>query len=160
MALTQSEWAVKTVEEKLVMQCTVTCTTAENDAYTKATPRDLDTKKPFILILSTSAALDGAAVPLDVWVGYDPSFALSGNDSTVAATFGHKFQQITDDNGYAVASTAVFFFDPNLPVAQVVTIAAIATGYKVRTPCAPRLAFNLNGGSTLLACTATFTIIQ
>lgn len=162
MALTQSAWTVKSAKSNklMVASCTVTATTSENDAYTLKTPKELDPSKPWTLIVKTSAASDGAALPLDLWVGYSDSFVLSGNDSTVAATDGVNFKNITDDIGYSAASSACFYFDPNQQVADVVTIAAIATGYKVKVPIAPYYAFNLDGGSTLLAHTATYIIIQ
>ena len=53
-----------------------------------------------------------------------------------------------------------WIFDPELPVANVVTVAAIANGLKVRTPIAPYYAFNLDGGGTLNATTITWTIFQ
>ena len=160
MALTQSAWSSKTVNGLAIHTCTVTATTAENDAYTLKTPAELDVKKPWTLVVKTSAASDGAAVPLDLWVGYSKNFALSGDSTTVAATDGVNFKQITDDIGYSAASSACFYFDPQQAVTDVVTIAAIASGYKVKIPIAPFYAFNLDGGSTLLAHTATYVIIQ
>lgn len=162
MALTQSAWTESAPAKGKFYKavCTVIQTTAENDAYTLKTPDGLDTRKPFTLFVSTSAATDGQALPLDLWVGHGTDFALSGDGANVVATSGQKFQQITDDIGYSAASQATFAFDPDLPVAQVVTIAAIANGYKIRTPAAPYLAFNLNGGSTLAAATVTYTLVQ
>lgn len=160
MALTQSAWTVSSVNGRLKMQCTVTATTAENDAYTLKTPKNLNPLKPWTLIAQTSAASDAAAVPVDIWCGTADTFALSGNDSTVAATDGFNYKTITDDVGYSAASVAAWYMDPFLPVADVVTIAAIATGYKVKIPIAPYYAFNLDGGSTLLAHTTTWTILQ
>jgi hypothetical protein len=161
MALTQSAWISKTVNGALVSTCTVVQTTAENDAYTLKTPKELDTTRPFLLSVQASATPDGVAVPFDIWVGYGEDFALTGNDSTVAATSGAKFKQIFDDIVLAVTPLVyTFLIDPYLPVADVVTVAAIATGPKVRVPSAPYYVFNLNGGSTLNAATMTFTIAQ
>ena len=50
--------------------------------------------------------------------------------------------------------------DPELAVADVVTVSAIGTGLKVKIPNAPYYAFNLNGASTLAAVTGTWKIIQ
>jgi hypothetical protein len=161
MALTQGAWTSKTVNGALVSSCTVTATTAENDAYTLKTPKELDTSRPFLLSVVYSATPDGQATPFDIWVGYGDDFALTGNDSTVAATSGAKYKQIFDDTVLAVTPLVyTFAIDPYLPVADVVTVAAIATGPKVKVPVAPYYAFNLNGGSTLNAHTATFTIVQ
>jgi hypothetical protein len=70
--------------------------------------------------------------------------------------------QFCDDVVLAVstATAVTFSFDPKLPVAQVVAVSAILTGYKVRTPNAPRIAFNANGASTLAAVTHYWTIMQ
>ena len=160
MSLTQSAWTESSVNGMLKATCTVAATTAENDAYTLKTPKALDPTKPWTLIVETSAASDGAALPLDLWVGYSDSFALSGNSTTVAATDGINYKQITDDIGYSAASSACFYFDPNQAVADVVAIADIATGYKVKVPIAPYYAFNLDGSSTLAVHTATYTILQ
>lgn len=162
MALTQSDWTIKTVNGKMVATSTVVSTTAENDAYTKKTPKQLDVTKPWTLIYSAAATPDGQALPLDIWVGYSESFDLSGDGANVVATgTGAEYKQIFDDVVLAVAPKAYTFqFDPDLAVADVVTVAAIATGPKVKVPVAPYYAFNLDGGSTLAATTHTFTIIQ
>lgn len=167
MALTQSAWTHKTVKKKgnSTMQntftCTVAATTAENDAYTLKTPKELDSSKPWTLFLKFAATPDGAALPLDLWVGYDDDFILSGDGATVAATSGAKFKQVFDDVVLAVDTLIyTFLFDPDLAVADVVTVAAIATGPKVKIPVAPYYAFNANGASTLAATTATYVIVQ
>jgi hypothetical protein len=160
MALTQTAWTVTTVNGRTKMQCSVTATTAENDAYTLKTPKQLNPYKPWTLILSTSAASDGAAVPADIWCGTGDDFAISGNDGTVAATSGFNYKVIMDDIGYAAATTSAWLMDPFLPVADVVTDAAKATGLKVKIPVCPYYAFNLDAGSAMLAHTGTWTIIQ
>lgn len=166
MALTQSAWTVSTLGEgekkTLVATCTVLPTTSENDAYTLKTPDALNPKKPWILGLVCAATPDGSALPVDLWVGYSSNFALSGDGASVAATgTGAKYKQIMDDVVLAVSPLMyVWQMDPNLAVADVVTVAAIATGLKVKVPVAPYYAFNLNGASTLAATTATWVIIQ
>lgn len=165
MALTQSAWAVTTINKtgnpKTKAVCTVTATTAENDAYTLKTPPQIDTTKPYTLFVQYSATPDAVATPLDLWVGFGDDFALSGDGANVVATSGAKFKQIFDDTVLAVTPLVYsFLIDPSLPVADVVTVAAIATGPKVRVPGASAHAFNLNGGSTLAAATHTYTIIQ
>lgn len=161
MALTQTEWTVKTVGKKTIATCSVTATTAENDAYTLKTPKEIDVNKAYTLFLVTSATPDGVALPLDIWVGYGDNFVLSGDGANVVATNGAKFKQIFDDVVLAVTPLVYAFkIDPNLAVADVVTVAAIATGPKVGVPHATAHAFNLNGGSTLNAHTATFIVVQ
>jgi hypothetical protein len=162
MALTQSAWTAQvTGQSKFQLwKCTVAQTTAENDAYTLKTPKLLDPTKPWTLMVSGSTTLDGQALPVDLWLGFSDSFAVSGNDSTVAATDGVRYKQILDDALTAYGTTLMIHFDPELPVADVVTIAAVNSGLKVRVPVAPYYAINLNGGSTLGAATVTYYIMQ
>jgi len=81
--------------------------------------------------------------------------------ASVVATRGAKFKQLFDDCVLAVTPLIyTFLIDPTLIVADVVTVAAIATGPKIKVPPAPYFAFNLNGGSTLAAATATWYIVQ
>lgn len=160
MALTQSAWTNSTVNGRFTSTCTVTATTAESDAYTLKTPKELNPMKPWTLIATTSAAPDGAALPVDIWCGKAETFAISGDDATVAATGGFLYKQILDDHDYTAASTFAWLMDPFLPVADVVTKAAAGSGLKVKIPIAPYYAFNLDGGSTLNAHTCTWTIIQ
>jgi len=163
MALTQSAWTVKSMKQKtIVATCTVVATTAENDAYTLKTPKEIDGTKPFNVTLYCSGTPDGSALPIDLWVGTADDFALSGDGASVTATSGFKFKQIYDDCVLAVspATAVTFSFDPKSAVADVVTVAAIATGLKIKNPPAPYYAFNANGASTLAAVTYTWTIVQ
>ncbi len=160
MALTQSDWSEKEVNGVYVASCTVVSTVAENDAYTKRTPKGFDPTKKWTLLYKADDTPDGQALPLDVWMGFADSFALSGDGANVVAASGAEFKSIFDDVVLAVDKYYAFNFDPNLAVADVVTVAAIATGPKVKIPVAPYYAFNLDGGSTLAATTHTFVIIQ
>lgn len=164
MALTQGAWTrVESADDSkyFISTCNVAFTTAENDAYTLKTPKFLNPDKPWTLLVSAAATPDDSALPLDVWGGYSDSFALSGDGANVVATDGVKIKQVFDDVVLAVDPLVYSFtFDPELPVADVVTVAAIGSGPKVRIPRFPYYAFNLNGGSTLNATNCDFTIIQ
>lgn len=162
MALTQGAWTRKpSGKNTMIVTCNVAFTTGENDAYTLRTPADLDPTKQWSLLFKATATPDGQALPLDIWGGYSSSFALSGDGANVVATDGVKLKQVFDDVVLAVSPLIYqFTFDPYLPVADVVTVSAIATGLKVRIPVLPYYAFNLNGGSTLNATNADFTIVQ
>ena len=163
MALTQGAWTTQLSGDSgfYVTKCNVAFTTAENDAYTLKTPRLLDTTKQWTMLLACAATPDGSALPLDIWGGYGDSFALSGDGATVAATNGVLIKQVFDDVVLAVSPLIYqFTFDPDLPVADVVTVSAIATGPKIRIPIMPHYAFNLDGASTLNATNCDFTIIQ
>lgn len=166
MALTQSAWTNSTEGNHNVIVCTVASTTAESDAYTKwldAKKFGLDTSKPYTLIYYAGDTPDGQALPLDIWVAWDSGTEISGDDSTVACAKGAMFKQIFDDVVLAIDDTPLayaFNIDPDLAVADVVTVAAVATGPKVKVPSMPYIAFNLDGGSTLAATTHYFKVIQ
>ena len=162
MALTQSAWTEKTSTSGIYSAvCTVIANSANNDAYTLKTSTDLDPTKPWTLFYTSSATGDSEAVPLEVWAGYSSSFAITGNNTTIGATDGCRIQQVLDDVVLAVAPISyVFDIDPDLAIAPVITVAAIATGFKIKVPVAEYYAFNINGGSTLAAATHTFRIIQ
>ena len=161
MALTQGSWTEETVNGYKVLTNVVTATTSENDAYTLKTPKSLDTSKPWYLALTFSGTPDGSALPVEIWTGFSDDFAISGDAGSITATDGGKFIQIFDDCVLAVSGLNYFWLmDPNLAVADVVTVAAVATGLKVKIPEAPYYAFNLNGASTLAAVSGTWKIIQ
>jgi hypothetical protein len=159
-ANTVSAWAVKSVNSRMIATCTVLADTANTDAYTLKTPDALNPTKPFSMFLVCSATPDAQALPLDLWVGYGSDFALAGT-AAPTATSGALFKQIFDDVVLAVTPLVyAFHFDPDLKVADVVAVSAIATGPKVKVPVVPSYVFNLNGGSTLAAATATYVIVQ
>jgi hypothetical protein len=139
MALTQTSWTKNVSGKQTIISCSVTATTAENDAYTKW--------------------LDAKLMGLDT----TRQFSLIYYGANVVCANGAKFKQIFDDVVLAVDDTPlayVFNIDPDLAVADVVTVGAIATGPKVKVPPMPCIAFNANGGSTLAAVTHYFKILQ
>ena len=144
----------------------MTATTAEHDAYTKwldTRTLGLNPYKAFSLIYYAADTPDGQALPLDIWISWDGHTEISGDNSTVACAVGAKFKQIFDDVVLAIDDTPLAYvwnLDPDLAVADVVTVSAIATGPKVKIPSVPYYAFNANGGSTLAATTHYFKIIQ
>ena len=163
MALTQSVWTPKTVNGYGVWQCTVIATAAENDAYTLKTPADsVDGRRPWIVLLQCTVNPDaGGAVTVEIATGHADNFAVTGDAATLGATNGAIFKQILDDCSTIIPPLeAAFLIHPDLPVADVVTIAAIAAGLKANVPPAPYYAFNLNAGTTMDAHTATWTIVQ
>jgi len=159
--LVSGAWTTSTVNKMFKAECTVTYTTEETDAYTLKTPKQLDGSKPFMLFIASAATPDGQALPFKMWVGFSESFVVSGQGASVVATDGAYWKQLSDDVVLAVTTVKHgFLIDPNLAVADVVTVAAIATGLKVKSPKVPYFAFHLDGGSTLAATNTTFTIIQ
>ncbi len=163
MALTQSAWADESVNGLLVLTCTVLQTSTETDAYTLKTPaRTIDGTKPWSLYYWASATADGEALPVDIWLGYEDDFVLSGQGASVVARHGGMYKQIMDDGVLAIVNFEYgHLFDPNLRKADVVTVGAIASGLKANIPASPYYAFNLDGGSTLNnAITVNWRIVQ
>ena len=161
MTITRSAWVDESSNSQLIMKCTVLATTAETDSWTLKTPKDtIDGTRPWTLYLEFDGTPDAQALPVDLWIGYTDGFIVSGDNPAVAA-FGALYKQILDDCVLAVTPLAYsWLMDPNLADADVVTVAAIATGLKIQAPPAPYYAFALNGGSTLAAQTATWRIVQ
>ncbi len=163
MSLTQSAWTDSSVNGLLILTCTVLQTSTETDAYTLKTPaRTIDGTIPWNLFYWASATADGEAMPIDIWLGYEDNFALSGQGASLVAVNGGMYKQILDDGVLAIVNFEYgHLFDPNLRKADVVTVAAIASGYKANIPAAPYYAFNIDGGSTLNdSITMNWRIVQ
>jgi hypothetical protein len=163
-ANTLSEWVTEKSVSKdgfLDTKCTCLIDAANVVAWTKKTPTFLNPNKPWTLLISFSGATDTGATPLDIYLGYNNNAALSGT-SAVTASNAVKYKQVLDDCGYTDPTIAkAIIFDPNLAVADVVTISAVADGLKVKVPAMPYYLFNITANSgQLLAVTVTFRIIQ
>ena len=163
-AQTQTAWTASTVNGYAIYTSTST-TDANNEVnWSLKTPVELNTSAPWSLIVAASAAQDGAAAPLMLWGGYSDDFALAGTTARATATDGVQLGELTDDLGYAAAVLGVnFAMNPgSTGLANVVTIAAVATGLRHNVPVFPYYAFELmaDDAATLLAHTLTFKIIQ
>ena len=161
MAIAQNAWTSNTVNGFMVATCTFASDASLFDTYTLKIPANLlDGTKPWLAFFSAAATIDAQAVPMEIWVGYDDNFALTGDTPTLG-TSGGLFKQLTDDLVLAVTTVEhVFLIHPNLGVADVVTVAAIATGYKANVPASPYYAFAINGGSAISADLITVRVVQ
>ncbi len=166
MSITQNAWTTDTVNGFLVLTCTFSCDTTLYDTYTLKTPANtVDGTKPFSIFVMAAGTLDAQAVPFNLWVGYKDNFALSGDTPTLAQNGGY-YVQLSDDIVLAVDTTApigvqhIFHIHPDLGVANVVTIAAIASGYKVNVPPSPYYSFAVDGGSAVSADLITINLVQ
>ncbi len=161
-AQTQTDWKVKSVGKTIVATCSVTTDANNLCNFTKRTPKEIDCSKKYTLVVSASAAQDGAAAPIALYFATGDKLALAGTTGRPTVTDGFEYRNITDDLGYSGAVTGVsFIIDPDLPVADVVAIASVATGMKMRAPASSAHAYSMNAASgTLLAHTLTFTIVQ
>lgn len=163
-AQTVGAWTEKTVGDFTIFTCTVTTDASNEILFTNKTPDNLDTSRPWTLIIAASAAQDGAAAPVALHIGYDTDFALAGTTARATVTSGAMYGNITDDLGYAAAVPGMAFqmVPSSSGLANIVTIAAVATGMRFNVPVAPYYAFELYAadGATLLAHSLTYTIIQ
>lgn len=154
--LTIGNWTPTSENGLAVWSCTVTATTSDLDIYTKRTPDGLDPSLPWTLFVNTaSATLDdtAAAIPVDLYIGYDKTFAISENNAPVV-TGGVLYKaDIYDDVRTAVGAIQMH---PNLTVAEDVA----GGGAKCYVPIAPYYAFNLDCASALSAGSCTFKITQ
>ena len=163
-AQTQTAWTETSENGFTILTSTATTDAANEVNWSLKTPKALDTSKPWSLIVSASAAQDGAAAPLMIWGGYSDDFALAGTTTRATATDGVQLGELTDDLGYGGAVAGMHFaMNPgSTGLANVVTIAALATGMRHNVPVFPYYAFELmaDDAATLLAHTLTFKIIQ
>jgi len=160
MALTIGSWTEKTVNGFYHTTCNVAFTTSEQDAYTLKTPKGLDVTRAWTLIVASAADPEGQALPMDLWIGSDEDFVVSGDDPATA-TSGALWKEITSDIRLAVTTVEhVFIMDPYLSTADVVTIGTILTGYKLRIPIVPYYALAFNAATALVATNTDFTIVQ
>ena len=154
--LTLRDWKESEENGKAVWTCTITTTTADLDLYTKKTPVGLNVRKPWEIFINTaSATLDGtvAAIPVDLYIGWDSTFALTENNAPVV-TGGVLYKA----DIYNDVRTAVGYiqFNPNMIVAEDVSGVAAQT----YIPVAPYYIFNLDCASAMNAVNCTFKIIQ
>lgn len=136
--------------------CKVTATTADLDIYTKKTPKGLDPHRPWTLFVNTAGAtLDdtSAAIPVDLYIGWDDQFALTENNAPVVAHGVLYKVDIFDD---ARTACAAILMHPNLTVAEDVAGGAA----KCYVPVAPYYIFNLDCASALSAGDCSFKIVQ
>jgi hypothetical protein len=148
---------------------TVLSAVANAQLSTVKTPRGLDVRRPWTVIIHSTATVDNGQTPvLELWGGFSDSFVMTNGDgtATTAATDGAKLLDLCDDITLAVTARPFAFHIIPIrggevqSVANVVTVAAIATGYKVHVPVLPYYAIAVQGDSTLDAVTTTVVIIQ
>jgi len=161
---TVGAWSTTTVNGVMVATCTAYTDATNEINYTNRTEDWLDTSKPWSLVVSADAAQDGAAAPLMIWGGFAKNFAISGTTARATATNGVQLGELTDDLGYAAAVAGMSFnITPGSSgLANIVTIAAVATGMRFNLAVMPYYAFELmaDNAATLLEHTLTFKIIQ
>ncbi len=157
--ITQTAWVATTVNGHLVLKCNLTqATTTLWDNFTLKTPKNLDTTKPWLLFVNTTAAAagDGAGLPVDIWAGYDVDFALTGTANDVTVTSGYEVAgSIMDDVHSEMLASHI---DPNYTGARVQAATGVAGHINVGT--APYYAINMDDAGELGAVTTYIVITQ
>jgi len=152
--LTIGDWSESSENGVSVYTCTVTATTADYDLYTKRTPKGLDPHKPWTLVLNSAAtSVDGQAVPVDLYIGWVDSCALTLNNAPTI-TGGVLYKEDIMDTVDSIC-TAILMH-PSLTVAEDVA----AYGAKMYVPVAPYYLINFDGATALEAVSVTFKILQ
>lgn len=81
MALTQSAWTVKSVNDRVVMTCNV-AGTDDADIMTVRTPVQLDSTRPWSLIVYVNEDLTASgSAAVDIWGGVSDSCSLATADA-------------------------------------------------------------------------------
>ena len=152
--LTIGDWTPSSENGVTVWTCDVTATAADYDLYTKRTPKGLDPHKPWTLVVNSEVAtLDGATLPVDLYIGWVDSCALTLNNApTITGGVLYKADIMDAVEGACYA----ILMHPSLTVAEdVSTVEA-----KCYVPVAPYYLFNLDGAGTLNVITCRFKILQ
>jgi hypothetical protein len=159
-ANTVSAWTKKTLNNRLIMRCTILFDTANQVGYTKMIPAELDMSKPWVMSTVCDAAIDGQAVPTDIYMSLDGSTELAGTASvTASANYAHLLR-ISDDGGYSAPTVErTYLFLPNYTGANDVTFTTLVA-QPINCPPVPRIFIVFNGATTLAAQTITITIVQ
>lgn len=173
-ANTRSAWVEKRVgytgQSLYEATCTVLADTANWNAYTYKTPRGLDVRRPWTLQVYFSGDISGSGTPtLNIWMGHSDDFQVAntaGMTAASTATSGAGKIKIFDNVATIISTLPLsvqvtpHHWNAGGSVADVVTVAAIATGPKVRVPVMPYYAIGVDGGAVLAAVTAYYKIIQ
>ena len=172
-ANTRSSWTEKQIsyggKTTYVASCTVLADTANWNAYTYKLPQGLDVRKPWSLQMYFSGDISGSGTPaLYLWGGYDTDFQVAntaGMTAVSTATSGAGKIKLLDNVATIISTLPLTIqMTPNVAglssVADIVTVAAIATGPKVRIPVLPFYAVGIDGGAVLAAVTGYYKIIQ
>jgi len=171
---TVSSWTEKRVgyggSSLYVATSTVLASVANWNAYTAKFPIGLDVRRPFAIQVYYSGDISGSGTPaLYLWYGYDNDFAVANTDGMTAAstaTSGAGKLKLLDNVATIVSTLPLTIqvtpshWNSGGSVADVVTVAAIATGPKVRVPCMPYYSVGVDGGNILAAVTGYYKIIQ
>lgn len=156
MALTQSTWTVKTINNRLVAACTVAGDTGDADLMTLRTPKgSIDPSKPFSIVVYANEDLSAAGTAaVDIWGGYSDSCSLATADVGTDCVLVHANSTDIDSGG-----TQVINVFPGID--GTVTQVTNASPGTALIPPFPYYIINVDLSTTLQdPATISFTVIQ
>lgn len=154
MALTQSDWTVASVNGKLVLSCSATGEAAA-DRYisTKVTPKELDTSKPFTLIITTGENMTSAGTTVTNLYGAYSDSASVGSTGTLT----NCVLAAQNTNDLDAGATGVIHVLPGVG-GNVTQVTNASPGWSV-LPSAPRMIFSAFTSADLAAAPARVTFV-
>jgi len=154
MALTQSDWTVKTVNDKLVASCSV-IGGAAGDRYisTKISPKELDTTKPFTVSITTGENMTAAGTTTTKVFGCYETTASVGSTGTLT----NCILVASNTNDIDAGATSVINILPGV-AGNITQVTNASPGWSV-VPSAPYLIFSTFGDADLAAAPATVTFV-
>jgi len=155
MALTQSVWTDKTVNDQLVSTCNVAGETGDADVITARTSKKLDPTKPWSLAVYIDEDLSAAgSAAVDIWGGYSDSCSLATADVGTSSVLVHANSNDLDAGG-----TQVINVFPG--ISGTITQVSNASPGTALIPPFPYYIINVDLSTSLQdAATIYFTIVQ
>lgn len=155
MALTQGAWSETTVNDTLVLQCTVSGETNDADMITLITPKSLDGSIPWSVIVDPAEDLTASgSAAVDIWGCYSDSASLAtadaGTDCVLVAA---------NSTDIDAGSACVIHVLPGVN-GNVTQVTNASPGWSV-IPAYPRYIINLDLSAGLQdGADVVFTIVQ
>lgn len=155
MALTQSAWTDKTVNERLVSTCNVAGETGDADVMTVRTSKNLDPTRPFSIAVYVNEDLSASGTAaVDIWGGYSDTCSLATADAGTDCVLVHANSTDLDAGG-----TLVINVFPGID-GTVTQVTSSSPGTALIPPF-PYYIINVDLSSSLQdAATIYFTIVQ
>ena len=146
---TRGAWTFRTERGLAIFECDVTMSAglAEYTAATLRLPDEFDGSRPFTIIAnSKSVTVDGSALPVDIYAGWNTDFDVVWDGTTTGVTVTDGAMMIDTAIADVKAASGAYSYDPRNTAAAAV---------------APYFIFNLDGASGLeTSGVCHFVVIQ
>ena len=154
MALTQSDWSVSSVNGKMVASCSV-IGGAAGDRWisTKISPKELDTSRPFSVVITTGEDMTAAGTTAPGIYGAYSTSASVGSTGTLTSCV----KVVTSTLDLDAGATGVIHVLPGV-AGNVTQVTNASPGWSV-VPGAPYFIFSAITSADLTAAPATVTFV-